>query len=567
MGVNGRTRIFGVVSSAALLLAVASCSDDTDDAGGSGPGASTTETVRTSDTVDVTTYSGAEVSLDQGDLAGLVEGDSRSFFGIPYAAPPTGEGRWAPPGPAPSWDGNRPATEAGSACQQNVNTAFGEPGIGVSEDCLFLNVHAPASATGTRPVMVWFHGGGYTGGMGADYDGRTIVADQDLVVVTVNYRLGVFGFLATSGLTDDSESDSSGNYGIEDQRASLEWVRDNIGAFGGDPNRVTIAGQSAGSGSACVHILSPESAGLFQGAIMMAGMCAGTRPMATLAEAEAEGDTFAAEVGCPGDGAEQVSCLRSKPADELTAAGGGGSTGGATALALRPIVDGEVLLDQPNTVLAGGDVNEVPVVIGYNIDEGTGSVFTQFELQGTPVTPETYEATLAEAFPESADLAAVLERYPLSNYRTPSNALAAVRSDQSICRIQAGTDEFAAVLPTYAYQFADRDTPFLGGKPETLDVGAGHGFELQYLFKSQGIPLIQIIPLELSARQEAVSDSLVGYFAAFAADGAPGTGGGPDWPQYAAEDPVRMSIGSNESVVEPVPDDRQCEVWATLEDQ
>jgi para-nitrobenzyl esterase len=545
-----------VLGALLLLVAAAGCSDD--DSSTSAP---TTQT-----TVDTTTYSGAEVSVEQGQLAGVVEGETRSFYAVPYAAPPTGELRWAPPEPAPSWDGVRQATEAGDACQQNVNTSYGEPRVATSEDCLFLNVHTPATATGKRPVMIWFHGGGYTGGMGDDYDGRTIVADHDMIVVTVNYRLGVLGFLSTSGLTSDSGTDTSGNYGIEDQRASMEWVRDNIEAFGGDPGRVTIAGQSAGSGSVCVHTMSPESAGLFHGAIMMAGMCAGTRPTATLDEAEVEGDGFAATAGCPGEGTEQVTCLRGKPAAELTLAGGGGSTGGATALPLRPIVDGKVLPGQPNDLLASGDVNDVPVIIGYNIDEGSGFVYVQYESKGNPVTVEGYPAAVGELYTDSADLAAVLEQYPVTNYRTPSNALAALRSDQSICRIQAGTREFAPVLPTYAYQFADRDTPFLGGKPETLDVGAGHGFELQYLFKSQGIPIVRIIPLELTARHQAVSDSMVGYFAAFAADGAPGAGGGPEWPQYDDADPMRMSIGSDASVAEPVPDDRKCDFWATLDE-
>jgi para-nitrobenzyl esterase len=234
-------------------------------------------------------------------------------------------------------------------------------------------------------------------------------------------------------------------------------------------------------------------------------------------------------------------------------------------LPLGPIVDGKVLPDQPNTLLADGKVNDVPVIIGYNIDEGNGSVYLQYERQGTPVTVEGYPAAVAESFPDSAQLAAVLERYPLSNFRTPSNALGKVRSDQSICRIQAGTREFAPVMPTFAYEFAERDTPFLGGKPETLDLGAAHAFELQYLFESQPIPIIRAIPLELSPRQQAVADSFVGYFAAFAADGAPGTGGGPEWPQYDNDNPERMSIGANASVVEPVPDDRQCDFWATVD--
>jgi para-nitrobenzyl esterase len=551
---SGGARLWMCVAVSVVVLGACTSDDDASD-----------DVATTTTTEDVSTYAGATVSVAGGDLAGVVERETRSFYGVPYAAPPVGDGRWAPPEPADGWNGVRQATQPGAACQQNVNTSFGEQRVPVSEDCLFLNVHAPASATGTRPVLVWFHGGGYTGGMGDDYDGRSIAADDDMVVVTVNYRLGVFGFLATSGLTADSGTDSSGNYGIQDQRASMEWVRDNIAAFGGDPGRVTIAGQSAGSGSVCVHTVSPESAGLFHGAIMMAGMCAGCRPMPTLADAESEGDGFAATVGCPGDGAASVTCLRAKPADELTVAGGGGSTGGTTAIPLRPIVDGKVLPDQPNAILADGEANDGPVIIGYNIDEGNGSVYLQYERQGTPVTAEGYPAAVADSFPGSDDVAAILERYPLSDFRTPSNALGRIRSDQSICRIQSATEEFATEMPTYAYEFAERDTPFLGGKPETLDLGAAHAFELQYLFEVQPIPLIRAIPLTLDARQQAVADSLVAYFAAFAADGAPGDAGGPEWPEYDVDDPRRVSFGSNETTVEVVLDDRQCDFWAGRE--
>ena len=185
---------------------------------------------------------GAEVTTDKGVVVGTVDATTRSFLGIPYAAPPVGDGRWAPPKPAAAWTQPRDATNLGDACAQNVNTSFGTPTVDVSEDCLFLNVYTPTTKTAKRPVMVWFHGGGYTGGQGGDYDGRPFAKDHDAIVVTVNYRLGVFGFLATSGLSAGASPHTSGNYGIEDQQAALKWVHDNIAAFGGDPKKVTITG-------------------------------------------------------------------------------------------------------------------------------------------------------------------------------------------------------------------------------------------------------------------------------------------------------------------------------------
>jgi len=517
-------------------------------------------------TLDTRTYEGAEVSTTHGELAGTVEGRTRSFLGVPYAAPPTGERRWAPPRPVASWEGTRAATKLGAACEQRVSASYGEPSVAVSEDCLFLNVHAPASATGRRPVMVWFHGGGYTGGMGGDYDGRNLAADEDLVVVTVNYRLGVFGFLATSGLTATSSSDASGNYGIQDQRAALEWVHENIAAFGGDPGRVAIVGESAGAGSVCVHLLSPESRGLFDAAIMESGSCVGTQRTLTLQEAEREGDTFAAGVGCAGDDAEAAACLRSKPADVLRDAGGGGSTGGATSLPLRPIVDGKVLPGQPRTLIDDGKVNDVPVISGFNADEGSTFVYLEYELKGAPVTAEGYRAAVDKMFDDYVDVDEVVSHYALGDYRTPSNALAAARSDQSICRIMAGTKLFAGVVPTYTYEFADRDTPFLGGKPATLDMGAGHGFELQYLFGSQGIPLVRTIPTPFNDRQRVVARSLTGYWAAFLKAGDPGTGGGPDWPRYSPKNGRRLVFGSDASTVKAIPaDEHQCAFWAKVD--
>jgi para-nitrobenzyl esterase len=512
--------------------------------------------------IDTTTYEGAEVTVESGALVGTVEEGSRSFLGIPYAAPPTGDGRWAPPEPASKWEGPRQATSLGAACQQRISESFGTPTVAVSEDCLFLNIHAPASAKGTRPVMVWYHGGGYTGGMGGDYDGRPLAADNDLIVVTVNYRLGVLGFLASSGLTAGSKDESSGNYGIQDQRAALEWVHDNIAAFGGDPEKVAIVGESAGGGSVCSHIMSPDSRGLFHAAIMQSGICAGPQPALTLDEAEEAGDAFAAKLGCPGTSADAAACLRGKSPEELTNAGGGGSAGGATALPLRPIVDGAVIPDQPRKLLASGKVNKVPVIAGYNSDEGSTFVFTEYEVKGKPVTPEGYAAAVEKMFANSADPADVLATYPASKYRTPSNALAAARTDQSICRILGGAEDFGRAVPTYAYRFADRDTPFLGGKPPTLDVGAGHGFEMQYLFGSQGVPLVRTIPTPFNERQKLVAERLIAYWVEFITTGNPGSAGGPAWPRFDPDKGNILIFGSNDNTVGTVThDEHQCPFW------
>jgi para-nitrobenzyl esterase len=489
----------------------------------------------------------AQVTTDKGVVVGTVETDTRSFLGIPYAAPPTGDGRWAPPKPAAKWAEPRDATKLGAACEQNVNTSFGPQSVPTSEDCLFLNVNTPTTTTTKRPVLVFFHGGGYVGGMGGDYDGRPFARDHDAIVVTVNYRLGVFGFLAASSLNATDSKHTSGNYGIEDQRAALQWVQKNIAAFGGDPKRVTIAGQSAGSGSVCVHTVSPESRGLFSGAIMESGTCAaGLKPTPTLAEVAQQGDTFASTLGCPGTDASAAACLRGKSPEAVLAAVGGDSITGGAAITLSPIVDGRVIPKQPTQLIESGKFNKVPMIIGNTSNEGTTFVLINYEVKGTPVTADGYGAAITKLTP-GADVQKVMDLYPLSAYRTPSQAVAAARTDSSVCGLNAAAKLFAAKVPTYAYVFADPNAPSpvdLAKLFPTITMGASHASELQYLFQTAGIPLSSVTPSKFDATEKAVSNSLTGYWAAFMAKQAPGKGGGPSWPKFQATNGTRVVFNS-----------------------
>jgi para-nitrobenzyl esterase len=542
----------------AALLALASCSSSGGSGGHAASGASTTTNPATPPTI----YQGNRVMTDKGEVVGTIGTGTRSFFGIPFAKPPVGALRWAPPQPATSWSTPRRATAPSNACEQLINTAYGTPRAKVSEDCLYLNVQTPARSTVRRPVLVWFHGGAYTGGMGADYDGSSLARDRKLVVVTVNYRLGVFGFLATRALSDGASTKSSGDYGIEDQRAALEWVHNNIAAFGGDPTQVTIAGQSAGGGSVCAHTISPQSRGLFHAAIMQSGTCAGSE-MPTLTDAQRAGDAFAASLGCPGTNAAAAACLRAKPAAQLRDAGGGGSTGGQTALPLGPIVDGHVIPDQPDTLLRSGNFNRVPVIIGYTANEGTIFVFLAYQLKGHPVTAEGYAAAIEQGFRTAAQTpSAILAHYPLDKYRTPSEALAAARTDASVCRINAATELYSSKVPTYAYEFADRTAPFLGPQPPTLHMGVGHGMDLVYLFGSTSIPLIKILPSSLTSAQKKVSASLTGYWSQFAATADPSNAGGVAWKRYATPSDERLVFGTTGPSIQPFSKSQHnCDFW------
>ena len=317
---------------------------------------------------------GVKVTIEQGDLAGIAQGGVMAFLGVPYAAPPVGANRWRPPGQAPRWSGVRDASRFGAGCMQQVWGAFPpytkefltpEP---VSEDCLFLNVWTPAAAAGQKmPVLVFIHGGGFVGGSSSAplYDGAAL-ARNGIVVVTINYRLGVFGYLAHPELTAEDDRHTSGNYGLEDQIAALRWVQRNIISFGGDPDRVTVAGESGGAVSVNALMCSPDAARLFSKAAAYSGISMGFLAP-SLAEAEAYGISVAKSVG-----ATSLSQLRAVSARKLMQATSDlpAGPGGVPRFAFWPVVDGAVLPVDPNDG-ASRPVSAVPVLAGYNSDENS----------------------------------------------------------------------------------------------------------------------------------------------------------------------------------------------------
>jgi para-nitrobenzyl esterase len=316
----------------------------------------------------VTTRSGAVAGVRGGKAPVTV------FRGVPYAAPPVGDRRWTAPAPVTPWSGVRSADRFGASCMQNIVTerkpwtyefmAHGD----ISEDCLFLNVWTSRlGAQARQPVYVFLHGGGFSEGSGSVpvYDGEGL-ARKGLVVVTVNYRLGAFGFLAHPELTASSPHRSSGNYGLLDQLAALHWVRDNIAAFGGDPTRVTLAGQSAGGISVLQLMASPLSKGLFHRAVVESGLLLRESP--TLAEAEREGLRWASAKG-----AQSLAALRALGALDVATrlTSNAGAATGPAPVAFRPVLDGHVLTGQLDAVMATGQYIDVPVLIGANLDEGS----------------------------------------------------------------------------------------------------------------------------------------------------------------------------------------------------
>ena len=425
-------------------------------------------------------------------------------------------------------------------------------GLTMSEDCLTLNIWTPAADGEPRPVLVFLHGGGQTQGYGSAplYDGSRLAARGDIVVVTVNYRLGALGFLAHPALGDGPDV---GNYGLADQQAALRWVRDNIAAFGGDPDKVTIAGESAGGMSVCDHLVAPASAGLFRGAIIASGPC---QAQVALPEATRSSLDYAKAAGC-GDPAVAADCLRRLPVDKLRkpvwyyGIGENTLSGPVTGTTLLPV--------DPMRVIAAGDAARVPVMIGTTRDEFTLFVALQYLRAGKRFHADAYPQLLQSTF--GADAAAVAERYPLDHYGG-SAAVAystAVTDGAFACVADRISDALAG--PVYGYEFADPAPP----TPDPLrhlpfPVGASHSLDLRYIFNMGGAP-------PPSPEQVALSDQMIDYWSSFVRDGRPSAEGAPEWPAMTGGDhDSRMSLRPDGSrVVTDFDEVHQCAFWAGLQ--
>jgi len=475
------------------------------------------------------------VMTDKGPVRGFRRDGARSFLGIPYAAPPVGDLRWRPPVPHAAWTGVRAVNKGGAVCPQTlpiVNLSTG------NEDCLFVNVHTPDPPPSIpAPVMVWVHGGGFTVGDGLQTsglantggtDGGIIARNTGVVVVSFNYRLGQFGFLAHSSLTkEDLSHPSSGNYGIEDQIAALHWVQTNIAAFGGDPKNVTIFGESAGGMSVCAHLVSPLSQGLFQRAIIESGPC--LHPLSTLVAAEAQGAVFASLLGCDG-AADVLACMRAKSAQDIKStlppAADFVFSEGQTGY-WAPNLDQYIYERQIKDAFAQGAFNQAPVMVGSNKDEGTLFVAMTQDLSGTPLTADEYPDRLKYLLGSDSLVTAVAEHYPLANYATPGAALAAAFGDGFLAcpTIDIGA-LVSAYVPTYLYQFEYPHAHFTLAMP--VDMGAFHSAEVQFVFQRPA----GLTPVPFTTAERDLSSQMMGYWTRFATTADPNGDGALAWPRY-----------------------------------
>jgi len=496
------------------------------------------------------------VQTDKGAARGLYAGNAREFFGIPYAAPPVRVLRWRPPQPAAPWTGIRNATWPGNTCAQIGSIATGEITTSTSEDCLYLNVYTPAAVgRGGLPVMAWIHGGAFTGGAGSIYDGSTMATQGDVIVVTVNYRLGAFGFLALPGL--DGEG-GSGDYGLMDQQAALRWVQRNARAFGGNPHDVTEFGESAGAASVCDNMASPAAAGLFARAIAESGCLLGapSRQSAEISDA-----TFSARLGCA-DTATQVACLRGKSVASILRAQSG--------FGWAPVAGTPVLPLPPAAAFAAGRYSHVPLLQGTNHDEGRFFVALGYDLEGRPLTAAQYDQVIKASYGASA--AAVLAAYPLSGYASPDLAYAQVITDSGFSCPALRADELSQRSGVYAYEFSDPDPPDdFNLTTLTFPLGAAHSTELQYVF--QRIPLLDKVP-PFRAAQLALSSQMVAYWTRFAVTGSPNRGlpgdsalTAPSWPRFSTIRPDVQELVPGAIAQEPSTQfaaAHKCAFWAGI---
>jgi len=422
------------------------------------------------------------IRVKLGQVRGAERAGVETFLGIPFAAPPTGDRRWRPPAAAAAWAGVRDGSKAGGSCAD-------------VEDCLYLNVHRPASArAGDKlPVMVWIHGGSFTSGSGAGYNG-TEFAEKGVVVVTVNYRLGRAGWFAHPALTREGDT---GNYGIMDQIAALKWVRDNVGAFGGDANNVTIFGESAGAISVNYLVLSPQARGLFHKAISQSGF--GRHQPRTLQQQEAAGIALAAKAGVSDTGPEAIAALRKLPISAIP-----GSGGYSDLDRPHPIIDGKYITHPLADGFAKGQQAKIPLMIGGNSNEA--SLYRPDGSQLPAVTSKR------------AAMLAAFDPQRTNDARRIVNDLVTVERitepDRNLARLQAKAGQ-----PTYLYYFS-----YLPALQRATSLGAAHAGELRYVFGNLGA--------NAAADDLSIHQSMNAYWTAFAKYGNPGAAGGPTWPRY-----------------------------------
>lgn len=499
------------------------------------------------------------VETASGPVQGVDRDGLQEYLGIPYAAPPVGDLRWQPPAAPASWTEPLDASAFGATCPQVTTLgAFAGP-TSVNEDCLSLNVFTTGSTQGDelKPVIVWIHGGGNFDGGSDAYDARKLATGgplgQETVVVTINYRIGVLGYFSHPAL--NAEGHAWGNYGTLDQQAALRWVQDNIRAFGGDPDRVAVGGQSAGSYNTAAQLLSPASEGLFNRAILQSSPGFDS-DFSTAEEAQTRGETFADAAFCEGSDQSAAACLRNLSVERILQLQG---TPGLNSefVNIRPIIDGEIIPGDVDTLWREGRFNRMPVMGGSTEDEGTFFTGIVEYMAGPPFVPvsaDAYPGMIKEGQPcffcgDGVLPAGVSDLYPLSAFNgNAMDAYQRLQTDVMKCEELRVLNSISQYVPTYAYDFTYQDAPWYFPQMDGFRADASHTIDIQFLFGGfrggqLGVNLDQESgrPRELNDAEERLSDQMVGQWTNFAATGNPGIEGA-DWPAYDGSENATMMV-------------------------
>lgn len=499
-----------------------------------------------------------EAMTEYGPVRGSIANGAVGYLGIPYAAPPTGNLRWAPPAAPTPWTETLDADTRPRACPQVIPIL----GAQTEEDCLYLNIHAPLEVPESgAPVLFWIHGGGFTLGEGVQTEGGTIgdrlASAENIIVVSFNYRLGALGFLSHPALEAESEAGISGNYGLLDQVAALTWVKDNIRAFGGDPERITIAGQSAGGMSVCAHLVSPRSEGLFQGAIVESGPCEYTM---SSEDGNAQGVRFAEALPTPcdaGTSSDVLACLRGTSVADILATLPGSRdflTRNENTADWGPVVDGDVMPLAVGAAIRAGNMADVPVLVGFTKNEGR--VFAA--LSDLVVAEEDYEARLTElAGGPGPGADAVIAAYPLNGEDPTVRYFDAIGDQLLTCAARSSAIAMGEQTDAYQYFYTYPNAAFQ--LPTDFDLGAYHAAEVQFVFGYRANAFIR----RFNDEEQIIYDIVRPYWGSFVRDGRPRVDGLPEWPKYdAAEDnhlvlDLTVVTGTGAAAA-------QCEVWDAL---
>jgi para-nitrobenzyl esterase len=512
---------------------------------------------------------GSVVRTDNGEVRGFTKDGVHRFLGIPYAAPPVGDLRWRPPQPAKKWKGTLDATKFADICPQISTIAVFAGPTSVTEDCLYLNVFTTGKSHKKKPVVVWIHGGGSFTGASNDYDGSALAKGgpygTETVVVVINFRLGLLGFISHPAL--NAERHVWGNYGILDSQAALKWVQRNIEAFGGDPSRVLVAGESGGAVNTAANLVSPLAKGLFNRALMQStfipGFGAGDAALT-------RGTGFAEAANCPGSGPAAAACLRKLSPARILQLQGTMVTNGPFSTNTGVFIDGTVIPLNAADAYTSGQFNKMPVMGGATHDEGAFQVgiieYFTFGFDSPtfkPLTAAQYEATTAPA---------TLARYPLSAYGNDP-VLARIRSSSDA--IHCGNIRTARMLaqhvPTYWYQFNYQNAPYPFPKMPAYRSYAAHTSDIQFTFPDfhggqLGVNLDQLTgqPRGLNGPERKLFDQMVGQWTNFAATGNPNGQGNAPWPRFTPSSEVALTqdIPLGVLTANQVRANHKCDFWA-----